>query len=162
MVRGYINPPVRPHLVCFIQNSGIVVTLFFQCIGTLIGPENRTKNGIKWGLVAHTVAMFSIVTVYTAAALSILSISYIDNREFPCVDGALPLGPIGYQYLTYSNPTNVVVTVMFLLNNWLADGLLVTCVPNSLIHVSDVGRRSSSIVVTSFILGISGPLPSRF
>jgi hypothetical protein len=31
-------------------------------------PVNRTRGGIKWGLVAHTAAMFSFVTIYTAIA----------------------------------------------------------------------------------------------
>jgi len=64
------------------------------------------------------------VTVFTAMNLNIQSISYIDNREFPGVEGVLPPGPIGYQWSIYSNVLTVVPNLMFLLNNWLADGLL--------------------------------------
>lgn len=126
----------------------MVIVLFFQCIAALVGPINRTRGGIKWELVAHTVAMFSIVTIYTAITLNILSVSYIDNREFPGAIGLLPPGPIGYQYLTYTDASNVVATLMFLLNNWLADGLLVSSISSSVVQMSQVGWLSSSTVAT--------------
>lgn len=69
--------------------------------------------------------MFSFVTIYTATGLDLQSISYIDNRDFPGIDGVLSPGPLGYQFLIYSNAINVVPTLMFQFNNWLADGLLV-------------------------------------
>ena len=127
----------------------------------LVGPVNRKKGGIKWGLVAHTVAVFSIVTILTAIVLNIKSTSYIDNRDFPGVDGLLPPGPLGYEYLIYSSTTNVIAVLMFLLNNWLADGLLVSSVSNSFVRVPNVGRPFSSIVATSFILVTTGSSPSR-
>ena len=111
--------------------SGIVIILFFQCMDKLLNPVHRRMEGIRWGLVAHTVAMFSAVTVYTAMSLNILSDCYIDNREFPGVDGVLPPGPSGYRFLIYSGVISLVPNVMFLLNNWLADGLLVSLVANS-------------------------------
>lgn len=102
---------------------GIVIVLFFQCMGALLDPVNRRSSGIKWGLVAHTMAMFASVTVYTAMSLHLHSISYIDNREFPGIDGGRP-GPLGYQLLIISKPISVVPNAMFPLNQWLADGLL--------------------------------------
>lgn len=105
--------------VCY----GIVVVLFFQCMIALLNPANRTKEGIRWGLVAHTFFMFSFVTIYTAANLVFQSISYIDNREFPGGDGSPP-GPFGYQVANYFMGISVVQTVAFLINGWLADGLL--------------------------------------
>ena len=69
--------------------------------------------------------MFSVVTVFTAMNLDLQSISYIDNREFPGVDQVFPPGPLGYQWFIYSKPLTVVTNLMFLLNNWLADGFLV-------------------------------------
>ena len=127
---------------------GIVIILFFQCMDRLLNPAHRRMEGIKWGLVAHTVAMFSAVTVYTAMSLNILSDCYIDNREFPGVDGVLPPGPSGYRFLIYSGVISLVPNVMFLLNNWLADGLLVSLVANSVVRVSNSDRSSSSIVAT--------------
>jgi len=127
---------------------GIVIMLFFQCMAAFFDPVNRRREGIKWGLVVYTFLMFSFVTIFTAMNLNIQSISFIDNREFPGVPGVLPPGPLGYQFLIYSRVLSIVPNLMFLLNNWLADGLLVTFAPNSLIQVSDAGCFSSFIVVT--------------
>lgn len=102
---------------------GIVIVLFFQCMIALLNSANRKKEGIKWGLVAHTFFMFSFVTIYTAASLALQSISYIDNREFPGGGGSPP-GPLGYQLSNGFLGISVVQSVVFFLNGWLADGLL--------------------------------------
>lgn len=99
--------------------------LFFQCMAALIDPIHRRREGVKWGLLSYTVVMFSFVTVFTAMNLNIQSISYIDNREFPGVEGVLPPGPLGYQWFIYSKAITIVPNFMFLLNNWMADGFLV-------------------------------------
>ena len=104
---------------------GIVIVLFFHCMAALLDPGNRRREGTKWGLVAYTAVMFSFVTVFTAMNLNIQSIAFIDNREFPGIEGVLPPGPLGYQWFVYSRALSVIPNVMFLLNNWLADGLLV-------------------------------------
>jgi hypothetical protein len=105
---------------------GIVIVLFFQCMGAFFNPANRLKGGIIWPLVAHTALMFSFVTIYTATSLDLQSISFIDNREFPGVDGLVPLGPLGYQLCIYSTAIGIVPNLMVLLNKWLTDGLLVS------------------------------------
>ena len=110
--------------------QGVVVVLFFRCMSALLNPANRARGNVKWGLVAHAVAMFSFATVYTAFTLNIQSISYIDNRQFPGVGNVLPPGPVGYQFFIYSKPMGIVPNVMFLLDTWLADALLVSCPPN--------------------------------
>lgn len=111
-------------LVCSSSIEGIVISLFFQCMGALLGNP-CTRKGTKWGLVVHVVAMFLFATIYTAVTLNIQSISFIDNRDFPGIGDALPPGPVGYQSLIYSKAISIVPNVMFLLNSWLADGLLV-------------------------------------
>ena len=108
---------------------GIVIVLFFQCMGALFSPPNR-RAGVKWGPVIYTTLMFAFATIFTAMNLDIQSISYIDNREYAGDDNkSLPPGPLGYQYLIYSRAISVVPNLMFLLNNWLADGLLVSLPP---------------------------------
>ena len=81
---------------------------------------------MKWGLAFHTLSMFSVVTVGTAMQLNIQSISYIDSRQFTGVGGLLPSGPLGCQWLIYSKVLGIVPDLMFFLNNWLADGLMVS------------------------------------
>jgi len=106
---------------------GIVIMLFFQCMAALLNPIHRRREGIKWGLVAYIVAMFSFVTVHTGLKLNIQSISFIDNREFAKSDGTL-LGPIGYQKFILSDVLNALSTLMFFVNHWLADShLLYRC-----------------------------------
>ena len=79
----------------------------------------------EWILVAHTVAMFSLVTIFTATSFNIQSVSYIDIRESPLVDFALTNGPL-YTYFNYFQSIDVAPIVTFVLNGWLADGLLVS------------------------------------
>jgi len=68
--------------------------------------------------------MFSIVTIATAMNLNVLSVSYIDNREYPGVDGVTPPGPLGYQESIHASALTVIPDLMFLLNGWMADALL--------------------------------------
>ena len=95
-------------------------------MAALFSTVNRKREGIRWGLVSYTMIMYSFATVFTAMNLNVQSISLIDDRNFPGVKGVLPPGPLGYQWLTYSDPLTVVPNLTFLLNNWLADGLLVS------------------------------------
>ena len=100
------------------------MALFFQCMGVLLNPANPIKRGIKWALVAHTVAMFSFLTIATGIGLTYSSISYIDNRAFPAGDG-YPPGPFGYNSFLATTMSTTVYSAMVPLNQWLADGLFV-------------------------------------
>ena len=104
---------------------GIIVVMFFKCIAALFDPAHRRGEPIKWRLVSYTAVMFSLVTIGTAMQLDFQSVSYIDNREFPGVEGILPPGPIGYQWLIAPEATGVIQNIAFVLGAWLADGFLV-------------------------------------
>jgi hypothetical protein len=93
---------------------------------------------------------FMFLTVHTAVNLDITSTAYVDNREYTGADGS-PAGPLGYTYRSYSEPVGIVSTFMFLFNNWLADGLMVSSVQNSITQVPNAGCPSSCIVATSFM-----------
>ena len=101
--------------------------LFFHCMAALFNPVNRRREGIKWGLVSYTAIAFSFVTIFTAMHLNIQFVSYsdIDHREFPGVGDVLPPGPLAYQWSILPNVFSIVPRIMYVLNNWLADGLLV-------------------------------------
>ena len=130
--------------------------LFFKCMIALFSPVYRRGEGIKWGLASYTVIMFSLVTVFTATTLHVLSISYIDNRNFP-------YGP--YYYLAMSSRTiGLAFRITFRLNNWLADGLLVSpCLIPSLVQVPNVHSILALPVLLILLhtpLGRRLPLPS--
>ena len=119
-------------------------------MNALLNPANHAGGRIKWLFVVHTVTMFSIVTIFTATYLDLHSISYVDNREFPGND-ALPPGPLGYQHSIFSEAITLAPRVMFVLNNWLADGLLVSFAFTSVACVPRRSRSSSSIVAALFM-----------
>jgi hypothetical protein len=118
-------------------------------MGALLNTIDRTKGETKWALVVHTVAMFSFVTIYTTMLLNLQSLSYVDNRGFPG-EGMVSPGPLGYQFSIYSKAISVVPNVMFLLNTWLADGLLVRSVSDSVVQAPNVCRSFSSTVAALF------------
>ena len=70
--------------------------------------------------------MFSVATVQTVVDTRFQSISYIDNREFPGIVGEVSPGPIGYRVFAVKEALSILSTLMFFLNAWLADGLLVS------------------------------------
>ena len=74
---------------------GVVITLFFRCLGVLFSPANYTRDSTKWGLIVHTTVVFSLTTITTAMNLSLQSISYIDNLAFYDVRGPFPLDLLG-------------------------------------------------------------------
>ena len=103
---------------------GVAIVLSFQCITALFNPAHRKGEPIKWGLVSYTAVTFTLATVFTAINLDIQAASYIDNRGYPGVEGEIPPGPFGY-ILALVTP-GVALSAVFALNNWLADGLLVS------------------------------------
>ena len=105
---------------------GVVVVLAFKSMAALLSPAYRRGEGIKWGLMCYTATIFSLVTVLTGMNLNIRSISYIDNRNFPGAEGMIPPGPSGYQWFIAPSPLNITPNVMFVMCDWLADGLLVS------------------------------------
>jgi len=122
---------------------GVLIVLFFNCMVALFKPANRRGQGIKWGLASYTVVMFSLVTVLTGIKGHILSISYIDNRNF---DG----GPDHYESAMAYKAMFVIPRAAQRLNNWLADGLLVGSLPVSAVTlpVPNADSSFSSTAVT--------------
>ena len=95
--------------------------------------------------------MFSLVTLGTALQLDVQSISYIDNRKFPGVEGVFPPGPIGYQELINPNAVQVIQNVVLTSSNWLADGFLVSSllVLRPLVQTPNAGSSGSIVAMLS-------------
>ena len=119
-------------------------------MGVLFRPANSMKKVIKWLLVVHTVAMFSFLTILLGITLNWVSLEYINNREFPNNDDYSP-GPLGSSNIIDNGALPDIRIVMFPLNQWLADGLLVGLISNSVAWVFIRDRSSSCIVAMSFI-----------
>lgn len=113
-------------------------------MSALLNPINRRTRAVKWGLVVHTGIMFVLVTICCALAIDYQRVSYVDNRGFPGVDGVLPSGPLGYEPLTYADAINFAPGLLFLLNQWLADGFLVSSMQCSVAQVSNVALSSTA------------------
>jgi hypothetical protein len=130
MVYTLLGRPIRTDLVYLTIDQGIVIALFFQCVGALLNPANHMRKGTKWALFTHSVAIFSFATIGHTINRDFLSISSVDNREFSGTH-EIPPGPFGYQvYATSLRPVSFLFYVMtFPLTQWLADGLLVGPAP---------------------------------
>ena len=78
----------------------------------------------------------------------VLSVAYIDNREYDIG------GP--YEYLDVFNHSRdaiyLVPTLLFPINQWLIDGLLVSSASNLVAQASNLDHHFSCIVVMLFIL----------
>ena len=134
---GYSSPRFfmvrakRPHIRLTVLTSlvrstpGILIMLFFQCMIALLDPINRKMDGIKWGLATYTVLVLSFVTALGGTGLHVESISYTNNHGFHDGQG-VPPGPFGYWLSIWSGAIIITSRLTFLLNNWLADGLLVS------------------------------------
>ena len=91
-------------------------------MGALFSPTNRKHKagGIRWGLVALTTAMLLFST--TALTLSVL--------------GSFEFFPGLLAYEINFDIISVIQFSMFSLNQWLADGLLVSAVSMSVVQAS--------------------------
>jgi hypothetical protein len=89
--------------------------------------------------------MFSIVTISVGMGLNLTPTAYITNREFPG-DNEFPPGPMGYKRLTYSTASSVASNNLFQANQWLADGLLVSCIPIC-VEKDLIGTSSTAVIL---------------
>jgi len=94
-------------------------------MATLLDPNNRMKRGVKWVLVAHTVAIFSFTTISFGAQSMRRSSAYIGNREYPGVHDVFDPGPFGYMVSEGASAIATVDCLVVPLNQWFIDGLLV-------------------------------------
>ena len=134
MVRHANPTDFLPVLTSFVVSivPGIVTVFFCQCMGVLLSPTNRKhkSGGIRWGLSALTTAMFLFSTTTLALNLSAVypAIHYRDGRSL-----ARP-GLLRY-LITFDIPSTIPLSLISL-NQWLADGLLVSSVSKSVVQAS--------------------------
>lgn len=97
--------------------------MVLQVIYTLSRGKHRVSNGRRdWPLMAYTILMFALGTVFMATELQSLRAMFVDNREYPG-------GPMSYRLAQYTKPIMIVNNISGVLSGWLADGLLVSIHP---------------------------------
>ena len=118
-------------------------------MSVLLSPVYRVRKAIKWGLVTYIVVMFSVMTIGCTINRDILSVAYIDNREYEYA------GPLEYLDVIVENRDTIYLVPAFALpiSQWLVDGLLVSSASTPVAQVSNVvDHNFSCIVVMLFIL----------
>lgn len=110
------------------------------------------RRSAKWGLLAQTVTLFLVLTIHISVDQYAALLELIENRNFPGTE-TLPPGPIGYDATHSSLTPFAIYIVMFPLNQWLSDGLLVSSVKlQPFAHLTHAIHTSSCIVAMSSIL----------
>ena len=104
-------------------------------MGALLNPVCGTKKAIKWGLVAQTFVMFSFLTIANLINDDLLSVEFVNNREFS--EAGRLLGPFNYAFFVDEEAEGTVAGFLPLINQWLANGLLVSPASNPVAHVPD-------------------------
>ena len=138
------HPTVRP------VDPGIVVILFFQCIGALINPANDTRRSVKLGLAAYAVALFLIPTIPLVAGRDVFPTVFIDIRNFPGTE-EYPPGPLGGAMISNaSDPWVALLGIPAPVSQWLSNGFLVSSVSSSA-ACGRYSHPSSYIVAMRFI-----------
>ena len=108
---------------------GIATTLFFQCMWALLNPVNRTVKGVEWGLLAHTVILFSTATVLMLINLIVQFMFHTDFRGSGSSGGFTP----SIAGVFFYSPMAPTTSLLFLFNQWLADGFLVCPMSNRVV-----------------------------
>ena len=142
-----IGLPISAHLIYSTTILGIAVALFFRCMNALLNPVTSKKRAIKWVFVFHTTAMFSIVTALTAIKAYILFSNYSGYLKFRPLLGNTT-GPIRYLRI---DEDSAAFNILFTLNQWLADGLLVSSISESFTQLSNTNCSSSFTVTVLFM-----------
>ncbi|KAJ8072805.1 hypothetical protein PM082_016364 [Marasmius tenuissimus] len=94
---------------------GITIVLFFQCMLALLRPRHGRKP--NYFLALYTFVLFGLGTTFTAINGRLLQLAFVDNR-------AIEGGPEAWQLLNYSTARPLTANAVFIIANWLADGLL--------------------------------------
>ncbi|KAF9495050.1 hypothetical protein BDN71DRAFT_917198 [Pleurotus eryngii] len=95
---------------------GILFLVFAQIMYTLaIRP--RQSGPRKWPLIAYTILLFVLCSVYNCMNLNSLRLMFVDNRMKPG-------GPTAYALSEYGKAVTVIPNACAIVGDWLAAGFL--------------------------------------
>lgn len=96
---------------------GIVFTLYCMTArALLVGLKRSDYKKIGW--LVYITAMFFLGSIFMGACAQMTQLSFVDYRN-------IPGGPSEYENVEFSIPADEAGNVVFVLTNWLADGLMV-------------------------------------
>jgi hypothetical protein len=101
---------------------GVVVTLFFMCFSVLYRQTaTRVRSRQRIILWVYICVVFILNTLFIAANSQFTQLAFIDDRNYPG-------GPAQFENDMWSIPIDEVNNVVFVLQNWMNDGMIVSVV----------------------------------
>lgn len=97
---------------------GIELTLFFICFKLLLSQMDRTHYKRPAILLAFISVLFVLGTLFVFSLAEFTQLAFIVDRDFPG-------GPAAYEKAMFWIPVDELGVVVFVMGNWLMDGLLV-------------------------------------
>ncbi|KAG6810538.1 hypothetical protein H0H92_011425 [Tricholoma furcatifolium] len=130
---------------------GAELVIFIMCFTLLVQQTTRSNLKKQIPMIAYISALFICSTLFIAANSEMTRLAFVDNRNFPG-------GPSAYEEVMFSIPVDNLGNVVFVIANWLADGLMVwrwlVIYRNCGVAVWLVMIAPCAILLASFILGV--------
>ncbi|KAG6848397.1 hypothetical protein H0H93_000549 [Arthromyces matolae] len=125
---------------------GAELVIFIMCFSLLVQQTTRFNMKKQVPLIVYIWVLFLCSTVFIAANSNMARLAFIDNRNFPG-------GPSAYEQVMFSIPVDNMGNVVFVIANWLADGLMVSA-PSSSIWAATTINFTLPYFCTSLALNI--------
>jgi hypothetical protein len=127
---------------------GVVVTLFCMCFSVLYRQAaTRERSRQRIILWVYICIVFILNTLFIAANSKFTELAFIDDRNYPG-------GPAQFENDMWSIPIDEVNNVVFVLQNWMNDGMIVSVVFNPLASTRLLTRHRSGGRTSSFKLSV--------
>ena len=98
---------------------GAQLVLFCLCFRLLYNQLSHNNSRSTLSILLFLCVAFILGTLFMASIADFAQLSFIDNRNFPG-------GPEAFESEMNTNPIELMGNVVFTLQNWLCDGLLVS------------------------------------
>jgi len=131
---------------------GIELTLFAICFKLLVGRMERSNYKRQLGFLVFITVLFILGTLFVYSLAEFTQLAFIEDRNYPG-------GPNMYEENMFWIPVDELGVVVFVMGNWLMDGLLVW---RCMVIFSDITRLALYAVMVlpcllwsaSFALGV--------
>ncbi|CCM05252.1 uncharacterized protein FIBRA_07462 [Fibroporia radiculosa] len=97
---------------------GVVLALYVMCVAKLVRQLKQYNYMRPLGLFAYATVIFIISTLFMGSQVKFIQLAFIEDRNFPG-------GPNAYVEDEFSNPTDEIANVCFVVGNWIMDAFLI-------------------------------------